>query len=200
MSKRVWMITGASVAVGAQLAKAALAAGEQVVASSRDLDRLEAVLGEETANLSLVQMDVTSVAQASMAVQTALARFGRIDILVNAAGQEEAAYDADRNPAETERQFSVKVYGLLNVTRAALPSMRQRRQGKIINFAPPASALSGADQGLPPASALAIAGISQALAAEACPGIHIKLIAAADLMPAVLGTWAVQAGAEACHA
>jgi NAD(P)-dependent dehydrogenase (short-subunit alcohol dehydrogenase family) len=131
--KRVWMITGASRGIGARIAEAALARGEAVVATSRDAASVQKRFPAGDALLAL-PLDVTDEAQAAAAVQAALARFGRIDVLVNNAGYGLLGAVEEATADEVRRLYETNVFGLLNVTRAVLPSMRARRSGHVINI------------------------------------------------------------------
>jgi NAD(P)-dependent dehydrogenase (short-subunit alcohol dehydrogenase family) len=122
--KEVWFITGASRGIGVQFAKAALAAGYAVVASGRDTGRVSQAVGQSN-DLLAVKLDVTSRADAAAAVQAAVDRFGRIDVLVNNAASFYAGYFEELTPEEFDRQLAASLIGPMNVTRAVLPVMRQ---------------------------------------------------------------------------
>ena len=139
--KKVWFITGASRGMGADFAKAALAAGKAVVASGRDSDRVSRALGQAT-DLLAVKLDVTSRADAEAAVRAAVDRFGRIDVLVNNAASFYAGYFEELTPDQMERQLATSLIGPMNVTRAVLPVMRKQRLGHIISISSSAG-LSG---------------------------------------------------------
>jgi len=132
MAQKVWMITGASRGLGAEVAKAALAAGEKVIATGRGRDGLNFSTDRDA--LFPVEMDVTNEAQVESGVSNGLARFGRIDVLVNNAGFGMLGAIEETSGEEVERVYRTNVFGLLNVIRAVLPTMRQQRAGHIINF------------------------------------------------------------------
>ena len=132
-SKRIWMITGASRGIGARIAEAALAHGDAVVATARDAASVQQRFGHHDALLAL-PLDVTDEAQAARAVEAALARFGRIDVLVNNAGYGLLGAVEEASADEVRRLYETNVFGLLNVTRAVLPAMRARRRGHVINI------------------------------------------------------------------
>ncbi|WNC95052.1 oxidoreductase [Paraburkholderia sp. FT54] len=174
--KRVWLITGASRGMGALIAKAALAEGDAVVAAGRSIDTIVAALAEGPALLP-VRLDVTREAEALTAVQAALARFGRIDVLVNNAGFGLLGAVEESSDAETRRQYETNVFGLLNVTRAVLPSMRARRAGHVINFSAIAGYRSVAGFGVYSSTKFAVEGLSEALHDELAPlGIHVTVV------------------------
>src|SRR6476660_5617664 len=133
MSKKIWFITGAGRGMGADFAKAALAAGHAVVATGRNSDAVSKALGQSNDLLS-VTLDVTRLADAVAAVRAAIDRFGRIDVLVNNAASFYAGYFEELTPEQFERQLSVSLIGPMNVTRAVLPVMRKQRSGHIISI------------------------------------------------------------------
>src|SRR5579859_7676097 len=132
-NKKIWFITGASRGMGADFAKAALAAGHAVVASGRDSDRVSKALGHSN-DLLAVKLDVTSRADAEAALREAVDRFGRIDVLVNNAASFYAGYFEELTPEQMERQLAASLIGPMNVTHAVLPVMRKQRSGHIITI------------------------------------------------------------------
>ena len=131
--KKVWFITGAGRGMGADIAEAALAAGHAVVATGRDTDAVAKALGGSD-DLLVVKLDVTSPADAAAAVQAAVGRFGRIDVLVNNAGNFHAGYFEELTLEQIERQLATSLIGPMNVTRAVLPVMRKQRSGHLISI------------------------------------------------------------------
>ena len=129
--KKVWFITGAGRGMGVDIAKAALAAGNAVVATGRNTDAVTKAVGEAE-DLLVVKLDVTSPEDAEAAVQAAVDRFGRIDVLVNNAANFYAGYFEELTPEQIERQLATSLIGPMNVTRAVLPVMRKQRSGHII--------------------------------------------------------------------
>src|SRR5580692_8803777 len=143
--RKVWLITGAGRGMGADFAKAALAAGHAVVASGRDADRVPRALGSSN-ELLAVKLDVTSRSDAEAAVRAAVDRFGRIDVLVNNAATFYAGYFEELTPEQMDRQLSTSLVGPMNVTRAVLPEMRKQRSGHVIAISSSAG-LSGFEFG-----------------------------------------------------
>jgi NAD(P)-dependent dehydrogenase (short-subunit alcohol dehydrogenase family) len=141
-NKKMWFITGASRGMGADFAKAALAAGHAVVASGRDSHRASKALGQSN-DLLAVKLDVTSRADAEAAVRTTVQRFGRIDVLVNNAASFYAGYFEELTPEQMERQLATSLIGPMNVTRAVLPVMRKQRSGHIISISSSAGLAAG---------------------------------------------------------
>lgn len=210
--KRVWLITGASRGIGALIAKAALAEGDAVVAAGRNIDAIVAALGEGPALLP-VRLDVTREAEAAAAAQAALERFGRIDVLVNNAGFGLLGAVEEASDAETRRLYETNVFGLLNVTRAVLPSMRARRAGHVINFSSIGGYRSAAGFGVYCSTKFAVEGLSEALHDELAPlGIHVTVVEpgyfrtdfldASSLVvsPSVIGDYEPTAGAVRARA
>jgi NAD(P)-dependent dehydrogenase (short-subunit alcohol dehydrogenase family) len=132
--KKVWFITGAGRGLGTDIAREALAAGHLVVATGRRPEEAEKVLGGPQDDLLAVKLDITSPEDAEAAVQAAVDRFGRIDVLVNNAGNLYTGYFEEISPAQMRRQFETNLFGPMNVTRAVLPLMRARRAGHIITI------------------------------------------------------------------
>src|SRR5437899_4969675 len=129
--KQVWFITGAGRGIGVDIAKAALAAGNAVVATGRNPDAVTRALGE-SGDLLAVKLDVTSPADADAAVKAAVDRFGRIDVLVNNAGNFNAGFFEELTPEQIELQLTTTLIGPMHVTRAVLPVMRRQRSGHVI--------------------------------------------------------------------
>lgn len=177
-TQKVWFITGASRGFGLEIAKAALVAGDLVVATVRSQPAQLVATLHNHPNLSVVQMDVTQEDQVQAAVKQGIARFGRLDVLVNNAGYGIVTAIEEATDAEVRKQYDTNVFGLLNVTRAVLPYLRQQKTGHIINF----SSLFGYDAipgwGLYGSTKFAVEGLSKGLAAELAPlGIHVTVVA-----------------------
>ena len=129
--KKVFLITGAGRGMGVDIARSALAAGHAVVATGRDPQRVSRTLGAHE-NLLVVALDVTDPAGARTAVETAVERFGRIDVLVNNAGNFYAGFFEEITPQDFRAQVETTLFGPLNVTRAVLPVMRAQRSGLVV--------------------------------------------------------------------
>ncbi len=166
MSK-VWFITGAGSGIGAGIAKAALRAGDRVVATGRNLDKVRDALGDVASeNLAFVQLDVADDAQAKAAVDEAVKQFGRIDVLVNNAGYSLLGNFEEMTTADIERQFAPNFYGVVYVMRAALPVMRNQRSGHIINISSVAGVVGLKHCAAYGASKFAVEGLSLSVATE----------------------------------
>src|SRR5438067_5235281 len=131
--KKVWFITGAGRGMGADFARAALAAGHAVVAAGRNIDTVSKALGTSNDVLP-VKLDVTNRADAEASVRAAVDRFGRIDVLVNNAASFYAGFFEELTPEQMDRQLAASLLGPMNVTRAVLPVMRKQRSGHIISI------------------------------------------------------------------
>ena len=177
MSKRVWLITGAGRGMGADFAKAALAAGHAVVDTGRNSDAVSRALGKSNDLLS-VTLDVTNLADAEAAARAAVDRFGRVDVLVNNAASFYAGYFEELTPEQFERQLSVSLIGPMNVTRAVLPLMRKQRSGHIISISSSAGLAAGYDfASAYAASKFGLEGWMESLQAEVAPfGITTTIV------------------------
>ena len=131
--KEVWFVTGAGRGMGVDIAQAALGAGYAVVATGRNPDAVADAVGEVD-DLLVVELDVTSLASAEAAVRAAVDRFGRIDVLVNNAGNFRAGYFEELTPAQVEEQLTTTLIGPMNVTRTVLPVMRKQRSGNVVTI------------------------------------------------------------------
>jgi NAD(P)-dependent dehydrogenase (short-subunit alcohol dehydrogenase family) len=131
--KKVWFITGAGRGMGVDFAKASLAAGNAVVATGRNIDAVRTAVGEAE-DLLVVQLDITRPEDAEVAVQAAIERFGRIDVLINNAASFQAGFFEEVSPEQFRAQIEVNFFGALNVTRAVLTVMRRQRSGQIVSI------------------------------------------------------------------
>ncbi|MCU1407834.1 MAG: oxidoreductase, partial [Glaciihabitans sp.] len=131
--KNVWFVTGAARGMGVDIVTAALAAGHSVVATARDAGKVTAALGEHV-NLLAVSLDITDPAASEAAASAAVERFGRIDVLVNNAGNFYAGYFENISDEQMRKQMETNFFGPLNVTRAILPVMRRQRAGQVITI------------------------------------------------------------------
>jgi NAD(P)-dependent dehydrogenase (short-subunit alcohol dehydrogenase family) len=144
MSKqKVWLVTGASRGLGIDIAKAALGAGHAVAATGRDPQKVEAAIGRHE-NLLITKLDVTSTTDAKAAVEVTLQRFGRIDVLVNNAGNFFAGFFEELSDGQVRSQMETLLFGPMNVTRAALPAMRKQRSGLLLTISSTAGITGGA--------------------------------------------------------
>ena len=174
---KIWFVTGASRGLGAALVRAALDAGDRVVATARRRDALVETFGPDSDSLLSVPLDVTRPDQVRAAVDAALARFGRIDVLVNNAGYGHLSMFEESSPEDVQTQFDTNVFGLMHVTRAVLPAMRARRSGRIFNIASVGGIVGGESGTLYCTSKFAVEGFTESLAAEVRRfGIHATVV------------------------
>ncbi len=131
--KRVWLITGAGRGLGLHIAKAVEAAGHTVVATGRDDAKVAAAVGHH-ANVLAIKLDVTRPEDAGAVVEAAVKRFGRIDVLVNNAGNFFAGFFEELSPEQVRDQIEALLFGPMNVTRAVLPVMRKQRSGLVLTI------------------------------------------------------------------
>ncbi len=175
-NRKIWLITGAGRGMGVEFAKAALAAGHAVVASGRDRDGVAKALGQSD-DLLAVKLDVTRRGDAEAAVQAAVDRFGRIDVLVNNAASFYAGYFEELTPEQMERQLTTSLIGPMNVTRAVLPVMRKQRSGHIISISSSAGLVGFEFCSAYAASKFGLEGWMESLHAEIAPfGITTTIV------------------------
>lgn len=175
---RVWFVTGAARGMGVSIVNAALQQGDRVVATGRNMDKLRQIFSTVAAeNIELLELDIRDEHQAKVAVDAAVRRFGRIDVLVNNAGFCLLGRFEEATAEQIELQFATNVFGTANVLRAVLPIMRQQRSGRIINTSSIAGVKAVANATFYSASKFAVEGMTLALADEVTPlGIHVTAI------------------------
>jgi NAD(P)-dependent dehydrogenase (short-subunit alcohol dehydrogenase family) len=177
MMQKTWFITGASRGLGALIAKAAMQAGDRVVATGRKREEIVKSLGQDNDQLLGVALDVTDAAQAHAAVEAAVSRFGGIDVLVNNAGYGHLGFFEENTIEDAQAQFATNLFGVFNVTWAALPVMRAARHGRIFNISSLAGILGVEVCSLYSASKFALEGFSESLAKEIAPfGLFVTIV------------------------
>src|SRR5829696_3767322 len=175
--KKVWFITGAGRGMGVDIAKATLDAGNAVVATGRRPEAVEQALGGAQDDLLVVKLDVTSPADAQAAVQAAVERFGRIDVLVNNAGNFYAGFFEEISPEDFRAQIETTLFGPLNVTRAVLPVMRAQRSGLVVAISSTAGIVGQEFCTAYAASKFGVEGWIESLTPEVAPfGIRTMLV------------------------
>jgi NAD(P)-dependent dehydrogenase (short-subunit alcohol dehydrogenase family) len=191
---RVWFITGASSGFGRSLAEEVLKAGGRVVATARKPEQLEWLPEKDPATALVLALDVTRESSITEAVDGALKRFGRIDVLVNNAGYGLAGAIEEATEAEFMPVFETNVFGLIRVTRAVLPYLRKQRSGHILNLSSIGGLTGAPGWGYYNASKFAVEGFSEALAAELAPlGVHVTIIEPGPFRTDFLGRSGVEA-------
>ncbi len=174
--KKVWFITGAGRGMGVDIARAALAAGHAVVGTGRDTDAVTQAVGASD-DLLVVKLDVTSPADAKAAAQAAVERFGRIDVLVNNAGNFYAGFFEEITPEDFRAQVETNLFGPVNVTRAVLPVMRAQRSGLVVTISSTAGITGQEFVPAYAASKFGVEGWMESLTPEVAPfGIHTMLV------------------------
>ncbi|NHC33372.1 oxidoreductase [Scytonema millei] len=174
-NSRVWLITGSSSGFGRAIAQAVLDRGEKVVVTARNPQQVEDIQTKYPDGALAVQLDVTQPAQVQAAVEKAIAKFGRIDVLVNNAGYGAMGALEELSDEATRRQFETNVFGALNMMRAVLPSMRQHRSGYILNLSSVGGFVSFPGAGIYCATKFALEALSEALVKEV-EALGIKII------------------------
>jgi NAD(P)-dependent dehydrogenase (short-subunit alcohol dehydrogenase family) len=175
-NKKVWLITGAGRGMGVDIAKAALAAGHAVVATGRDPQRVGAAIGPHD-ELLAVTLNVTEPADAEAAVQAAVERFGRIDVLINNAGNFNAGFFEEISPQDFRAQIETTLFGPVNVTRAVLPAMRVQRSGLVVTISSTAGIVGQDFCTAYAASKFGVEGWMESLTPEVAPfGIRTMLV------------------------
>src|SRR5258707_10588089 len=168
MSK-TWLITGTSRGFGRELAEAVLAAGDNLVATARRISSLDDLVGKHGSQIVPFVTDVTDVAQAEAAVDIAISTFGSLDVVVNNAGYANMNSIEDTPDEDFRAQVDTNLWGVVNVTRAALPVLRTQRSGHIMQFSSIGGRAGTAGLGPYQLSKWAVEGFSEVLALETAP-------------------------------
>jgi len=175
-AKKAWIITGAGRGLGVDIARAALAAGHDVVATGRDAAKVAAAVGNHD-NLLVTKLDVTRPSDAEAAVAAAVARFGRLDILVNNAGNFFAGFFEELSPEQIHNQVETLLFGPMNVTRAVLPVMRKQRSGLVLTISSTAGIAGQMFCTAYAAAKFGVEGWMESLTSEIAPfGIRTMLV------------------------
>lgn len=195
--KKTWLITGCSNGLGFHLAEAVLERGDQLVATARDVETLRDLQERFAGQVRLAQLDVTRPETAAGAVALALEAFGGLDVLVNNAGYGLIGAVEEAVATEYRPLFEANVFGLIEVTRAALPALRRRGGGRIVNISSGAGVVGSAGYGYYNASKFAVEGLSEALAQEVAPmGIGVIIAKPGPLRTSFLGRSVVLAAQQ----
>lgn len=164
---KIWFVTGASSGIGAGVVRAALEAGDRVVATARNVEKLRSAIDHPASDrLVFIPLDVTNEQQAQAAVKAAVETFGRLDVLVNNAGYSLLGNLESLSIDQIERQFATNFYGVLHVMRAALPVMRTQRSGRIFNVSSMAGVIGYPTAAAYAATKFAVEGLSLSVAQE----------------------------------
>ena len=174
--KKIWLVTGAARGMGVDIATAALTAGHAVVATARNAAAVTAALGDPD-DLLAVPLDITDPASVDAAVAATVERFGRIDVLVNNAGNFYAGYFEEISPAQMRAQIETNLFGPMNVTRAVLPVMRRQRSGHVVTISSTAGLIGQEFVVAYAASKFGVEGWMESLRFDVEPfGIHTTIV------------------------
>ncbi len=175
--ERVWLITGASTGFGRALAEAVLDHGDRVVATARDPAAVEDLARREPERARAIALDVTDRERAREVVATAVEALGRIDVVVNNAGVGLLGAVEELSEDQLRGQFETNVFGVLNVTRAALPQLRRQRSGHLVQMSSVGGVRANPGHGIYAATKFALEGLSEALAKEVAHlGIRVTIV------------------------
>ena len=173
----VWFITGCSTGFGKELARLVLDRGWRAVVTARNPDQLKELVSGKEKDALAVQLNVTDRAQIAQAVRQAEEKFGCIDVLVNNAGYGYLAAVEEGEDEQIRAMFETNFFGLVAMTNAVLPGMRQRRSGHIVNFSSIGGLVSFAATGYYHATKYAVEGLSESLSIELAPlGIKVLIV------------------------
>ncbi len=176
-NKPVWFITGCSTGFGRALARYTLDRGYRVVVTARNPADVEDLATGNPERALVLALDVTKPAEVAASVEAAEAKFGRVDVLVNNAGVGYFGAVEESDDTEVRRMFEINFWGLANMTRAALPGMRARRAGHIVNISSMGGVRGAPAVGYYNATKFALEGLSEALAQETAPlGVKVLIV------------------------
>src|SRR4051794_8396846 len=173
---QTWLITGAGRGMGVDFARAALAAGHDVVATGRDPDTVRSAIGDDE-RLLVTALDITDARSAERAVSAAVERFGGIDVLVNNAANFFGGFFEELSPQQLRSQIETNLFGPMTVTRAVLPVMRTQRSGLVISISSTAGVVGGPFVSAYAASKFGLEGWMESLAGELEPsGLRTTIV------------------------
>jgi len=174
---RVWLITGSTRGLGRALAEAVLEAGHKLVATGRNPDKLQDLVALYGNQVRAITLDVTSEQAAARAVAEAIKTFGRLDVVANNAGYGDVCPIEDTSMAEFRAQIETNLFGVINVTKAALPIMREQGSGHILQFSSVGGRIGPIGRGPYAAAKWAVEGFSEVLSKEVGPlGVKVTII------------------------
>jgi len=174
---KIWFITGSSRGLGRSLTEAVLAKGDKVAATARKPEQLKDLAAQYPGQLFPVQLDVTNKAQIVMAVESTIAHFGRIDVLVNNAGFGIIGAAEAFTDEQVRSQLETNLYAPIEITRVVLPYMRKQRSGRILQISSVGGRVGNAGLTMYQAAKFGLGGFSEALAKEVADlGIHVTCV------------------------
>lgn len=194
---KTWLITGCSSGLGRQLAEAVAARGDRLVATARSTDGLKSLCERYPGTVRSISLDVTRAGDAAKAVALAESAFESLDVLVNNAGFGFIGAIEEAEPEEYRPMFEVNVFGLIEMTRAALPALRKRAGARIVNLSSGAGIAGSAGFGFYNATKFAVEGLSEALAEELRPlGVDVIIVEPGPFRTEFLGRSMITAARE----
>ncbi|WP_107988599.1 oxidoreductase [Breoghania corrubedonensis] len=174
---RTWLVTGASRGFGRALCDAILASGDNLVATARNPDQLTDLMRDHGARVRTAALDVTDPAAAENAVQLAVSAFGRLDVLVNNAGYGDVGSVEDTSLDSFRRQIEANLFGTIIMTKAAIPHMREQRNGHIVQFSSVGGRLGAPGRAAYSAAKWGVEGFSESLAREmSLIGVRVTIV------------------------
>ncbi len=174
---QTWLITGSSRGLGRSLAEAVLAKGDRLVATARDVAALAPLAERYGHRVRLVPLDVTDAAAARDAVAASVESFGRLDLVVNNAGYGNVAAIEDADDVDFRAQFEVNFFGVVNVTRAAVPVLRAQKSGHFIHISSIGGRIGAAGLSAYQSAKWAVEGFSEVLHREVSPfGVKVTIV------------------------
>jgi NAD(P)-dependent dehydrogenase (short-subunit alcohol dehydrogenase family) len=174
---RVWLITGCSAGFGREIALAALAAGDQVMATARRPETLAGLASIGGDRVSTTALDVTDPASIDAAVKATLAEFGRVDVLVNNAGYSMLGAVEETSMEQLRAIMEVNFFGTAAVTKAVVPVLREQGRGTVVQMSSLGGRLTFPGMGAYDATKHAIEALSEALSTELAPlGVRVLLV------------------------
>lgn len=174
---KVWLVTGCSTGLGRNLVEEILKKGDKAIATARKVETIQDLVREYPGQVIAMSLDVTKKDQINLALKKGLEAFGRIDVLVNNAGYGIIGALEEVESSEVARIFDTNVFGLIEMTKAILPQMRQQKSGHILNISSVAGFSATPGFGIYNATKFAVEGLSEALAGEVASfGIKVTII------------------------
>jgi len=174
---RVWFVTGTSSGFGRALAEAVLEHGDRLIATARDTSTISDLARTYPERARVLELDVTDRDRVSVVLEEAVSSFGRLDVVVNNAGYGLRGALEEFSEEELRRQFETNVFGVLGVTRAALPHLRRQRSGHVVQMSSVGGVVSTVGGGVYAGTKFAVEGISEALAKEVAHlGIRVTIV------------------------
>jgi len=174
---KVWLVTGASSGFGRAIAEAAVAAGDTVIGTARRTEALDDLVAAYPDRVEAISLDVTDGERIDVVAADVLARYGRVDVLVNSAGRTQVGAFEETTDRELRDLFELHVFGPARLTRALLPQMRERGSGSVVNISSFGGQLSFAGFSAYSATKAALEQLSEGLADEVAPfGIKVLIV------------------------